>query len=197
MKIDATTKPAAVWASAAATRCARAAEGRNQDDVEHDAADEPRSDRKALQARAPSRDERAAEELDRRDADRGHDEDAEHADRVAELVSEDDGAEDRRRCEHDETEERRDDDDCAENARGQPRRLVPSGPDQIRPLDVGKSRRQVPKSLGPGDRDAVHAELPRACDRAQQPLVEAVVAEQHDPARVGPDAEGQRASGER
>ena len=176
--------------------CARAAEGRNQQDVEHDAAHESRADGQALQARAPTRDERATEELDRRDSERGHDQDAKHADRVAELVSEDDGAEDRRRREHDETEDRGDDDDCAENASGEPRRLFPSGPDQVRPLDVGERRWQVPEGLGPGDSDAVDPELPRPGDRAQQPLIEAVVAEQHDPARMGPGSEGQRAPGE-
>ena len=178
-------------------RRACAAERRNQHDVEHDAAHESRADGQALQAGAPTRDERATEELDRRDPERGHDQDAKHADRVSELVPEDDRAEDRRRREHDDAEERRDEDDGAEDARGQPRRLVPCGSDQIRPLDVGKSRRQVPKSLGPGDGDAVHPELPRAGDRAQEPLIEAVVAEQHDPARVGPGSERQRASGER
>lgn len=147
--------------------CARAPEGRNQQDVERDAADEPRSDRQALQARAPARDERAAEELDRRDAERGHDEDAEHADRVAELVSEDDGAEDWRRRDHDESEERGDEDDCAENASGEPRRLFPSGPDQVRPLDVGERRRQVPEGLGPGDSDAVDPKLTRPGNRPQ------------------------------
>jgi hypothetical protein len=171
---------------------AGAAERRNQRDVESDAAHESRSDGQALQAGAPACHERAAEELDGRHSERRHDEDAEHADRVTELFPEDHYAEDRRRREHDETEERRDEDRCAEDARGQPRGLFPSGPDEVRSLDEGERGRQVPERLGPGDGDAVHPELPRAGDRSQEPLVEAVVAEQHDPARVGPGSEGER-----
>ena len=177
-------------------RRAGAAERRNQRDVERDAAHESRSDSQALQAGVPARHERAAKELDGRHPERRHNEDAEHADGVTELVPEDHDAEDRCRREHDETEERGDEDGRAEDARGQPRGLFPSGSDQVWSLDEGERSRQIPEGFGPGDGDAVHPELARAGDRAQEPLVEAVVAEQHDPARVGPGPELERSPGE-
>ena len=59
-----------------------------------------------------------------------------------------------------------------------------------------ESLRKVEERLAPGDRDAVQAELARACDCAEQPLVEAVVPGFHHSPGVSLDPEADRLGGQ-
>ena len=106
-------------------------------------------------------------------------------DGAAELLAEDGDAEERRGGEHHDGADGRDQHRRPEDARRRSAAPRPSARSyEIGPLHGGERGRQVPERLGPGDRDAVDAQLPRPGDRTEQPLVEPVVAEQHHAPRV-------------